>query len=58
MWLKKNGFKDLLRTWWLGLHFGGFFSFILSEKLKVLKVILKTWNREVLGMPLLERREP
>lgn len=49
MWLKENGFKDLLRIWWMRLHFRGSFNFILSEKLKVLEAILKIWNRDVFG---------
>ena len=49
MWLKSEGFKDLLRGWWLGLSFRGFASYILAAKLKALKGILKTWNKEVFG---------
>ena len=49
MWLKFEGFKDLLRNWWQGLHFSGSFSFILASKLKALKGILKVWNKEVFG---------
>ena len=41
--------KDLLRTWWLGVHFRGFLNFIMSEKLKALEIHLKIWNREVFG---------
>ena len=41
MWLKYEGFKDLLKGWWQNLHFYGSFSFILSAKLKALKCILK-----------------
>ena len=46
MWLKFEGFKDLLRNWWQGLHFVGSFSFVLASKLKG---ILKVWNKEVFG---------
>ena len=49
MWLKFEGFKDLLRVWWQRLHFFGFFSFILASKLKALKGILRAWNKEVFG---------
>ncbi|RVW83895.1 hypothetical protein CK203_042030 [Vitis vinifera] len=49
MWLKEEGFKDLLRNWWMGFQFRGSFSFTLSEKLKALKACLKIWNREVFG---------
>ncbi|RVW80209.1 putative ribonuclease H protein [Vitis vinifera] len=37
MWLKKEGFKDLLKDWWHGLNFKGSGSFILATKLKALK---------------------
>ncbi|RVW91467.1 hypothetical protein CK203_038548 [Vitis vinifera] len=49
MWLKEEGFKDLLKGWWQGLGFSGSFSFILAEKLKALKAILKSWNKLVFG---------
>ena len=58
MWLKDNGFKDLLRTWWLGLYLRGFFSFFLFEKLKAIKANMKIWNKKCLGMPLLEKSQP
>ena len=49
MWLQEEGFKELLGGWWQGLRFSGSFSFILAEKLKALKVILKSWNKDVFG---------
>ena len=49
MWLKYEGFKEILKGWWQILHFYGSFSFILSAKLKALKGILKAWNRDVFG---------
>ena len=49
MWLKAEGFKDLLKGWWQGLSFRGSTSFILAEKLKGLKGKLKVWNKEVFG---------
>ena len=49
MWMKENGFKDLLRSWWMGFQFGGSFNFTLFEKLKALKASLKIWNRKVFG---------
>ena len=48
-WLKEEMFKDLLKDWWQGLNFRGSSSFILAAKLKALKGILKTWNKEVFG---------
>ena len=49
MWLKHEGFKEILKGWWQNLVFHGSFSFILVAKLKTLKGILKVWNREVFG---------
>ncbi|RVW90110.1 Transposon TX1 uncharacterized 149 kDa protein [Vitis vinifera] len=49
MWLKEEGFRDLIRNWWVGFNFRGSYSFTLSEKLKALKACLKVWNREVFG---------
>ena len=49
MWLKYEGFKEILKGWWQSLVFHGSFSFILSAKLKALKGILKVWNIEVFG---------
>ena len=49
MWLKYEGFKRILKGWWQNLQFYGSFSFILSAKLKALKGILKTLNKEVFG---------
>ncbi|RVX11146.1 hypothetical protein CK203_013338 [Vitis vinifera] len=47
MWLKEEGFKELLRGWWF--NYSGSYSFILIEKLKALKIKLKNWNKEVFG---------
>ena len=49
MWLKYEGFKEILKGWWKNLQFYGSFSFILSAKLKALKGILKAWNRKLFG---------
>ena len=49
MWLKYVGFKEILKEWWQNFQFYGSYSFILSAKLKALKGVLKTWNREVFG---------
>ena len=57
MWLKSDGFKDLLRGWWQSLHFSGSFSFVLASKLKALKGILRVWNKEVFGRVDLQKKE-
>ncbi|KAJ9687104.1 hypothetical protein PVL29_015810 [Vitis rotundifolia] len=48
-WLKEEGFKEVLRQWWEGIQVSGSASFILTEKLKALKPILRSWNKEVFG---------
>nr|CAN70867.1 hypothetical protein VITISV_027610 [Vitis vinifera] len=49
MWLKMEGVKELMKSWWEGVSFNGSTSFILAEKIKVLKVKLKEWNRDSFG---------
>ena len=57
MWLKFEGFKDLLRGWWQSLQFSGSYSFVLASKLKALKGILKVWNKEVFGRVEIKKNE-
>ena len=57
IWLKFEGFKDLLRDWWQSLQFSGSFSFVLASKLKAMKGILKVWNKEILVGLRPKRRE-
>ena len=49
MWLKVDGFKDLLRGWWQGSEVRGRASFRLATKMKELKQKIKVWNRKVFG---------
>ena len=49
MWLKVDGFIDLLRGWWQGIEVRGRASFRLAYKMKVLKHKIKVWNKEVFG---------
>lgn len=49
MQLRAEGFKELLRNRWVGIQEYGFSSFILTKKLKVLKIFLKRWNRRFFG---------
>ena len=49
MWLKVEGFKDLIRSWWGGMEVRGSASYILAVKMKGIKQNLKVWNREVFG---------
>ncbi|RVW30279.1 hypothetical protein CK203_098824 [Vitis vinifera] len=47
MWLKVEGFKDLMRSWWQGMSVSGRASYKLATKLKAIKQNLKVWNRVV-----------
>ena len=49
MWLKVEGFKDLVCSWWQGIEVRGSGSYKLATKMKEIKQKLKVWNREVFG---------
>ena len=49
MWLKVDGFVDLVRGWWNGYHFVGSPSYVLACKLKAFKGDLKHWSKHVFG---------
>lgn len=49
MWLKAEGFDEMVCGWWEAYQFDGTPSFILTRKLKDLKLDLKKWNAEVFG---------
>ena len=49
MWLKVEGFKDLLWSWWQGTVVRGSASFRLVAKLKEVKQKIRFWNRDVFG---------
>ena len=49
MWLKADGFTDLLWGWWEGVEVRGRVSVMLATKMKELKQKIKVWNREVFG---------
>ena len=49
MWLKVEGFVNLLWGWWNGYHFVGPPSYLIACKLKALKGDLKHWNKHVFG---------
>ena len=42
MWLKVEGFKDLVKTWWQVLKFSSSNGYILVEKVKALKPLIKS----------------
>ena len=47
MWIKEEGFKDLIRVWWQSFEFRGISSYVLMEKRKAIKILVKTWNKDV-----------
>ncbi|RVW41216.1 Retrovirus-related Pol polyprotein from type-1 retrotransposable element R2 [Vitis vinifera] len=49
MWLKVEGFNDIVRTWWQGIEVRGSASYRLAVKMKEIKKKLKVWNKEVFG---------
>jgi len=49
MWLQEDGFMERVRLWWESYSFQGSPSFVLAQKLKALKVDLKSWNKQVFG---------
>ena len=50
MWLRVEGLKESLKSRWQSLRFNGSFIFILAVKLNALKVIFKSWIRDVFSM--------
>ncbi|RVW55567.1 Transposon TX1 uncharacterized 149 kDa protein [Vitis vinifera] len=49
MWLKVDGFKELLREWWQEGERVGRASFRMAAKMKEMKEKIKVWNRDVFG---------
>ncbi|RVX17546.1 LINE-1 retrotransposable element ORF2 protein [Vitis vinifera] len=49
MWLKVEGFNDIIRTWWQEIEVRGSASYRLAVKMKEIKKKLKVWNKEVFG---------
>ncbi|RVW88360.1 LINE-1 reverse transcriptase-like [Vitis vinifera] len=49
MWLKVDGFKELLREWWQGGERVERASFRMAAKMKEMKEKIKVWNRDVFG---------
>ena len=49
MWLKKEGFEDFIKGWWQGVSVCETANFILSRKMKEVKLLLKAWNRDCFG---------
>ncbi|XP_028119165.1 uncharacterized protein LOC114316678 [Camellia sinensis] len=48
-WTLHPNFSQLFVTFWTNTTFAGWSGFMLLQKLKHLKLVLKTWNTEVFG---------
>ena len=49
MWLKTDGFKDRVHSWWNRYSFSRTPSFVLAKKLKALKKDIIQWNHTKFG---------
>ena len=49
IWLKIDGFKDKVHSWWNRYPFSGTPSFVLAKKLKALKENIIQWNHREFG---------
>jgi len=49
IWLEFEGFSDLIKEWRGQAHVDGFASYIVANKLKLVKKKLKKWNKDVFG---------
>ena len=56
MWLKMDGFKDRVHSWWNRYSFSGTPSFVLAKKLKALKEDIIQWNHSEFGMQSIRKK--
>ncbi|XP_059633982.1 uncharacterized protein LOC132276536 [Cornus florida] len=49
MWLRVEDFQGTVRSWWEGAIVTGAPSFILTHKIRALKLALNHWNKDVFG---------
>ncbi len=57
MWLKAEGFEDLVKEWWESYSVIGAPSYMFAAKLKALKVDLKKWNATHFGHVSLQKKQ-
>ncbi len=57
MWLKVEGFTDLVRSWWESYSVIGTPNFMFASKLKALKADLKHWNEVEFGHVSLKKKQ-
>jgi hypothetical protein len=48
-WLHHKDFRPLVEEWWTSFSLSGWMRFILKEKLKGLKSVIRSWHKEVYG---------
>ena len=48
-WLKDKSFSKIVHDCWSQTHLGGWGGYVLKEKIKRLKVRLRSWNKEHFG---------
>lgn len=58
MWVKAEGFKDLIEGWRKSAEVSRMGSFILMQKLKILRTILKGGTKRCLGEFKIEKGLP
>ena len=49
VWLKVDGFSELMKSFWGEFKVSGSPSFILAKRLNFLRLRLKEWNKEIFG---------
>ena len=57
IWLKTNGFKERVHSWWNQYSFSGTPSFVLAKKLKALKGDIIQWNQSMFGNVGCQKKE-
>ncbi|WJX32289.1 hypothetical protein P8452_20632 [Trifolium repens] len=50
-WLQNKQFKEVVVNEWNSQHFNGWMGFVLKERLKGLKGVIKEWSKEVYEKP-------
>jgi exonuclease III len=50
-WLRHKDFKEVVSNAWNSQEVSGWMGFILKERLKFLKGVIKLWSKEVYGKP-------
>lgn len=48
-WLKNEEFVEVVKGSWAGFDVIGWWGFVIEQKLKMLKTVLKSWNAQVFG---------